>query len=161
MNQPELFITMALSAWESHINRVNKLLEQLSEAQLRSETAKDRNTGIYLLGHLTAVHDALLPLLGLGERMYPQLDVAFVHTPDKSNQQMPSIEILKQCWNNTNTTLLEKMRMLSADEWFSRHTAITEEAFVKEPHRNKLNVVLNRTNHLSYHLGQLTYLLKK
>jgi hypothetical protein len=28
----------------------------------------------------------------------------------------------------------------------------------KEPHRNKLNLLMNRTNHLSYHLGQLVLL---
>ncbi len=38
--------------------------------------------------------------------------------------------------------------------------AVTAEDFAREPHRNKLNIVLNRTGHVSYHLGQLV-LLKK
>ena len=41
------------------------------------------------------------------------------------------------------------------DDWFSRHTAMTDEDFEKEPGRNKLSVVINRTNHMAYHLGQL------
>lgn len=161
MNNQDLFVKMALSAWHSHNERVNKLLEQLSDAQLHAETAAGRNTGIYLLGHLTAVNDALLPLLGLGERLYPQLDVAFIDNPDKSNQRMPSLAILKECWKSVNAILTEKMNKLSTDEWFARHTAVSEEDFAKEPHRNRLNVILSRTNHQSYHLGQLTYLLKK
>lgn len=50
---------------------------------------------------------------------------------------------------------------MKAEDWFMRHTAISEENFASEPHRNKLNIVMNRTSHLSYHLGQLVYLIKK
>jgi hypothetical protein len=50
---------------------------------------------------------------------------------------------------------------MKADEWFNKHTAVSAEDFAKEPHRNKLNVIVNRTNHTSYHLGQLVYLVKK
>ena len=32
------------------------------------------------------------------------------------------------------------------------------EDFIKEPHRNKLNVLLTRTTHLAYHAGQLALL---
>ena len=28
----------------------------------------------YLLGHLTAMHDRMFPLLGLGDRFHPELD---------------------------------------------------------------------------------------
>jgi hypothetical protein len=31
----------------------------------------------------------------------------------------------------------------------------------KEPHRNRLNVLLGRMNHLSFHRGQLILLTKK
>ena len=36
--------------------------------------------------------------------------------------------------------------------------ATIEEDFIKEPHRNKLNIILTRTTHLSYHTGQLALL---
>lgn len=42
-----------------------------------------------------------------------------------------------------------------------KHSAVSEEDFAKEPHRNKLNLLLNRTNHLSYHHGQLVFLKEK
>ena len=48
------------------------------------------------------------------------------------------------------------------DELIEKSTAIlnnaTDEDFAKEPARNKLSVLLNRTNHLAYHLGQLRLL---
>ncbi|MEO6166961.1 MAG: DinB family protein [Chitinophagales bacterium] len=160
MSNQQLFVKMALSAWDSHVNRLNKLLDQLTDEQLNAETASGRNSGVYLLGHLTAVNDAMLPLLGLGDRMYSQLDVTFIDIPDRSGQVMPSVEALKALWKNTSTNLSAQMNHLSPDEWFTRHKAVSEEDFIREPHRNKLNIILNRTNHLSYHLGQLMYLKK-
>ena len=35
------------------------------------------------------------------------------------------------------------------------HSAVSEEDFVKEPLRNRLAVLASRTNHVSYHGGQL------
>ena len=157
----ELFIKMVLSNWELQVNRMNGLLNKLNDDDLSAETATNRNTGIYLLGHLTAVSDALFTFLGLGERLYPSLDEAFLKNPEKSGLEKPSVNELKEYWNRVNSVLAERIGQMQPDEWFNRHTAVSEEDFAKEPHRNKLNIIINRTNHLSYHLGQLTYLLKK
>ena len=154
----ELFIKMAIMAWDTHIDRMNKLLDELTDEQLAAQTATGRNTGIYLLGHLTAVHDRIIPLLGVGERLFPQLEDLFVTSPDKSGLSFPSVTELKKCWNQTNATLAHHFTRMQADDWFTRHSAVSEQDFSKEPHRNKLNILINRTNHLSYHLGQLVYL---
>lgn len=158
MNQQQLFIKMVISAWETQNIRINKLLNELSHEQLLSETAPDRNTGLYLLGHLTAVTDAMFPLLGFGERMYPQLDVPFIDHPDKSNVQKPSIAEVKEYWKNVNEKMTDHIHQMQPDEWFTKHNAVSAEDFQKEPHRNKLNIMINRANHHSYHLGQLIYL---
>ncbi len=55
-------------------------------------------------------------------------------------------------------TLAKHFNILQPNEWLGKHTAVSEEDFIKEPHRNRLNVVIGRTNHLSHHLGQLTLL---
>jgi hypothetical protein len=47
---------------------------------------------------------------------------------------------------------------LQADEWFQKHTAVSDEDFVKEPHRNRLTAVMGRSGHLAYHVGQLALL---
>jgi hypothetical protein len=47
---------------------------------------------------------------------------------------------------------------MSTDSWFSRHASMTDEDFEKDPARNKLTTLLSRTNHLSYHFGQLRLL---
>ena len=95
----ELFIKMAIMAWDTHIDRMNKLLDELTDEQLAAQTATGRNTGIYLLGHLTAVHDRIIPLLGVGERLFPQLEELFVTSPDKSGLSFPSVTELKKYWN--------------------------------------------------------------
>ena len=53
------------------------------------------------------------------------------------------------------------MADLGPEEWFTRHANITEADFPKEPHRNRLNVLLSRTNHLAYHRGQMVLLTNK
>ena len=47
---------------------------------------------------------------------------------------------------------------LSGEGWLERHTAVSAEAFEKEPHRNKLNIIVSRSHHMAYHLGQLALL---
>jgi hypothetical protein len=51
-------------------------------------------------------------------------------------------------------------KTLSTEDWLSRHTAVSEEDFAKEPHRNKLNILVSRTTHLAGHTGQMVYLFK-
>jgi hypothetical protein len=160
-SQKEVFVTMVRGAWDVHNERVTKLIESLSEEQLMAETAPGRNRGIYLLGHLVAVNDRLFTLLGFGDRLYPQLDETFVTKADRSADQLPSLNELKKNWRTVNERLSEYFEKMTADEWFERHTSVSAEDFSKEPHRNKLNVLINRTNHTSYHLGQLIYLAKK
>ena len=158
MNKEALFVTMALQAWETHVNRTEKLIQSLPEEQLLSEIAPGKNTGAYLVGHLIAIHDAMNTLLGTGERSYAPLDAAFVQNPDKSGLETPGIKELKQYWQNVHVALSVAFKKMQPGEWFEKHNAISAEDFATQPTRNKLNVLINRTNHLAYHLGQLQLL---
>jgi hypothetical protein len=62
-NELELLVKMSLSAWDAQNNELNKLLNELSDEQLQKEIAPGRNRGIYLLGHLVAVSDRMIPLI--------------------------------------------------------------------------------------------------
>jgi uncharacterized damage-inducible protein DinB len=157
-NEMQLIVKMAVDAWQTQNTRVDKLLTTLSDEQLANEIAPGKNTGTYLLGHLIAVNDNLFPLFGFGERSYPHLDDIFLKSPDKSGKVFPSITELKKYWNDVNSKLLQHINKLSPEAWLTRHSSVSEEDFAKEPHRNKLNVLLNRTSHQSYHLGQMMLL---
>ena len=157
----EIFVKMVIGAWEIQHAKVTKLLEYFSDEQLFLEVAPGKNRGIYLIGHLAAVSDGMFTLLGWGEKLYPQLEVPFIKNPDRSSPDMPSASEVRECWNKINTKITDHIKTMHSDEWFTKHSSITAEDFVSEPHRNKLNILINRTNHMSYHLGQLVFLVKK
>ena len=157
----ELAVKMIIDLWNTQNKRVDKLINTLTEDQLRAETSAGRNSGIYLIGHLIGVSDNLFPLFGWGEKLYPQLENIFLKNPDKSELEKPSLDELKKYWNEINTKIAAHINSMKTDDWFEKHNAVSAEDFAKEPHRNKLNLLLSRTNHTSYHLGQLVYLEKK
>ncbi|MHB8215603.1 MAG: DinB family protein [Candidatus Sulfotelmatobacter sp.] len=156
----KLAVQVAINSWRLALERANKVFSSLTDDGLLKEVAPGKNRLIYLLGHLTAVHDAMLPILGLGERLHPQLDAIFVSSPDKTGAQLPPVDELRRYWDEVNSKLLSQFASLSADEWLQRHYAMSEEDYAKDPTRNRLAVLLSRTNHLSYHLGQMTLALK-
>jgi hypothetical protein len=156
--QQELFVKMVLDAWYLYIKRTDDLFNGLSDEQLLHEVSPGRNRGVYLLGHLTAIHDKMLPLLSLREQLYPELYDPFVLNPDKITADIPASSHLRLYWNQVNTTLAEHFSRITPEAWFQKHNSVSAEDFAKEPHRNKLNLVINRTNHLSNHLGQLVFL---
>jgi len=156
----KLSVQVAVNSWRLILERVNETFSNLTEDQLLKEVAPGRNRLIYLWGHLTAIHDAMFPILGLGERLHPELDAIFVSSPDKAGAQLPPVGELRKYWDDVNGKLLSEFATLSADEWLQRHCAMSEEDYAKDPTRNRLAVLLSRTNHMSYHLGQITLALK-
>lgn len=158
--EQEVFIKIGLDAWNIYVERTNKLFESLTDEQLQQQVAPNRNTALYLLGHLTAVHDGMLPLLGFRDRLYPSLQEVFIKNPDRSGLEKPAASLLRQYWKEVNEALAGHFSKLTSDEWFQKHDSVSAEDFLKEPHRNRLNVLVNRTNHLASHYGQLVFLKK-
>lgn len=160
MTSHELPVKVAINSWRLVVERANTIFSQLQPDQFLAEVAPGKNRILYLLGHLTAVHDRMFTILGLGPRLHPELDAVFIDNPDKAVAEIPSAQQLKQTWNEVNEKLQSQFQTLSPDEWLLRHTAMSDEDYAKDPTRNRLAVLLNRTNHLSYHLGQIALALK-
>lgn len=156
--QIELFVKMALDIWNVYISRTDALISSLTDEQLQQEVSPGRNSGVYLVGHLAAVHDGMLPLLGFGDKLYPELENLFLKNPDKSSLPKPPIQQIRENWKTLNEKLASHFSKMTAEDWFQKHSAVSEEDFKKEPHRNKLNLIINRTNHLSNHYGQMIFL---
>jgi hypothetical protein len=154
MTNEELFLAVALNGWKGNIERADKMFSGLSEEELLKEVAPGRNRLIYLWGHLTATHDGMLPLLGFGRRRYPEFEVAFISNPDKKQAGIPPVESVRKAWREVNGKLFEGFAGLSTADWLKKHAAVSEEDFLKEPLRNRFAVLLSRTHHLAYHLGQ-------
>src|SRR5437773_4302672 len=51
--------------------------------------------------------------------------------------------------------LLSRFKTLSSKEWLERHGNVSPEELERNPTRNRLAVLLGRTNHASYHFGQM------
>jgi hypothetical protein len=154
MSAETSFIDLALRNWKATVQREDGFFGELSEEQLQQEVAPGKNRLIYIWGHLTAFNDALLPLLGLGERVYPELDAMFITNPDRRFEKTLSGKELKRIWDETNVALWAAFSKLPPSEWLERHTAVSKEDFLREPHRNRFTVLLGRTGHVAYHLGQ-------
>ena len=105
MGNEGTYVALGLKVWKTQIERANKLFGSLASEEVLREIAPGRNRLLYLWGHLTAIHDAMLPLLGLRERLHPEFDVAFVSNPDKSRADIPSHEEVHRAWNVVNAEL--------------------------------------------------------
>src|SRR6267142_1607684 len=103
MTTDQLMIDTALASWRQVVAQASDSFNSLTDDQFQHEVAPGKNRVLYLLGHLTAVNDAMLTILGLGDRLHPELDAMFI----------------------------------------------------KNPTRNRLNILLSRARHVSYHMGQV------
>jgi hypothetical protein len=153
--QTDIFVEMAIKAWNVQISRASKFFDSLDDQSLNKEIAPGKNRVCYLLGHLVAVNDGMISLFALGERSYADLDEAFIKNPDRSGLPTSDAAALREAWKKSNEQLSSLFGSMSTADWFTRHTSMTDEDLIKEPSRNKLSVLLNRTSHVAYHLGQL------
>lgn len=160
MTNEEIFVKMAIDAWSQQVNATNSTFDKLTDERLMDEVSPSKNRGIYLLGHLVAVHDRMLPLLRFEDPAYPELTPIFIEAPDKTVSDLPPVSQLREQWKIINEKLQDHFNGLSPADWLTRHASVSEEDFVKEPHRNRLNVLLSRTNHLANHRGQLAMLVR-
>lgn len=158
MNTTDIMLKMIFDRWNGALKNCDTLLNSLSDEQMEKEIAPGKNRGIYLLGHLVAVHDDMIVLMDMGEKMYPELFEPFIKSPDKAVADLPSVKELRAYWSNQCEVMKQKIESMKTDQWFEKHTAVSAEDFEKEPHRNKLNIIITRTTHLTYHTGQLVLL---
>src|SRR5882762_7612000 len=105
MTTDNQLVDSALRTWKQNVDRTSKFFTALSDEQLLEEIAPGKNRLIYLWGHLTAVNDALLPLLGFGDRLHPELDAIFLSNPDRFVQETLSGAELKPIWDEINEAL--------------------------------------------------------
>jgi hypothetical protein len=155
MSDTEEMILSALQSWSQVISRLDQRLLIVTDEQLDREVSPGRNRLIYLLGHLTAAHDKMRVLLRMGDRLHPELDLPFFDHPDRSEKHELSSFDLKQAWSHVNRDLTTGMLTFKSDEWLERHSEVSEAEFLKDRSRNRLAILLSRTNHASFHLGQI------
>lgn len=154
MNAEHQLIDSGLRAWKFNADRIETFFQALSEDQLQQEIAPGRNRLLYLWGHIAAANDALFPLLGLGAKLHPELDAMFFANPDRTVPSVLSRSELKDVWGQINDALWTAFSGWTPAEWLQKHTAVSDEDFLREPHRNRYTAMLSRNAHMAFHYGQ-------
>ena len=117
-NSLELVTKISLNAWNTHIDRVNKLIRELTDDQLQLEVSPGRNSGTYLLGTSCRGSRCNASFIGFGRKNYiQQLEPVFIRTSDKSGLEKPAIADLRNYWNKVNNQLAEHFSKLSPGDW--------------------------------------------
>jgi hypothetical protein len=158
VSQQQQIINQLINIWKNQSQAVSTFLDKHEDEAYMNQLAEGRNRAVYVFGHIVSASDDMLPLLGFGERLHPELQELFSTNPDKSFNEIPSVAELKSYWKTINEKLAGEFSTLTPESWLDRHTRVNEEDFAKDPTRNKLTVLITRTNHISYHLGQLNLL---
>jgi hypothetical protein len=154
MDAERRLIDSGVRAWKLNADRIESFFTPLSEEQLQQEIAPGRNRLVYLWGHLAAVNDGLFPLLGIGPRLHPELDATFLTSPDRAVASALSRAELNDAWARIHEALWREFSAWTAADWLQKHTAVSDEDFDREPHRNRFSVMLNRAAHMAFHHGQ-------
>lgn len=149
------FVTVAMNAWNGHVKQIENLFAQFNDAQMQGTVAPGRNRLAYLLGHLVAVNDGMLPLLGFGDRLHPELERRYIAEADNDTGSSPSVGELRAHWTQVHAALTTAFKSMSPSDWLAKHTAVSDDDFATQPHRNRFAILLSRTNHMAHHLGQM------
>ena len=148
-------LDICLLQWDTYNRRMQKMLDDVNEGNFHKPIVSGGNSPSWLFGHLADTDDALLVLFGIGERMFPELGKIYHHERNTNQEGHLSNVELTARWKAIVAELDKTFKTMSESDWLGRHMAVTEEEFKKEPHRNKLNVLLSRVTHKASHLGQL------
>jgi chromosome condensin MukBEF complex kleisin-like MukF subunit len=105
MAKDQIIVKMLMDRWNASIKNCDDLLNSISDEYMLREISPGKNRGIYLLGHLIAVHDSILVLLDMGEKKYPELSKAFLEEADKVVAEIPSAKELRLKWNEQSADL--------------------------------------------------------
>lgn len=148
-------LDICLLQWDTYNRRMQKMFDDVNEGNFHKPIVSGGNSPSWLFGHLADTDDALLVLFGIGERMFPELSKIYHHERNTNQEGHLSKGELTARWKAIIAELDKTLKTMSASDWLGKHMAVAEEEFKKEPHRNKLNVLLSRVTHKASHLGQL------
>jgi uncharacterized damage-inducible protein DinB len=151
-------LDICLLQWDAYNKIMNKTFESLPEENYNRAIVPGGNSPSWLLGHLADTDDALLPLLGIGDRIHPEFKSIYHHERGTNQSGHLAKAELLQRWKETSSALDAAFRSWSEADWMARHTQVSAEDFAKAPQRNRLNVMLSRVAHKASHLGQIALL---
>ena len=103
----------------------------------------------------------MLPLLDLGARTCTHLDSLFITVPDRAASSYPQLDEMHAAWATVHSALERGMHTLTPEAWSQAHASVSQADFEQSPWRNRFSVLLSRSNHLAYHMGQIRLTLSE
>jgi len=146
-----------LNSWLS--NTINKLTDE----ELCSTIAPNRNHGVWILGHLIESEDELAVYLGLDNWLFPEYEAMFGQgSPLLPVAQYPHVSFLRQQWQQVSARNNQLLSTFTDAQWHQPHTRIDsgnplDEDFFK----TKGRCIAIWNIHQTLHLGQLGVLRQK
>ena len=131
------------------------MMDTIADQRFSTPITPNGNSPSWLFGHLVDTDDKLLELFGIRGRMFPELEKIYHHERGANQSGHLSKAELTSRWKAISAELDKAFQSWNESDWMSRHTAVSEEEFKKEPQRNKLNVMLSRVAHKASHMGQV------
>ena len=148
-------LQICLLQWDAFNKRMQKVIDSIDDENINQPIVANGNSPSWLLGHLADTDDKLLELFGICKRLFPELSTIYHHERGTNQQGHLTKAELTSKWNLIVAELDTAFKKMTEADWLSRHMSVTEDDFKKEPHRNKLNVLLSRVTHKASHLGQI------
>jgi hypothetical protein len=150
-----IFTQTVLNSWKAVSRRIDDLAVKFPAEHFDARVAPDGNRVVYLFGHLAVAHDRMFTLLRIGKRLHPELDDAYFDNPDRTFPDPMSPADLTAALNEIHIALNRAFDALAPADWLQRHSEVAEAEFTENPTRNRLAILLSRTNHASLHTGQI------
>jgi crotonobetainyl-CoA:carnitine CoA-transferase CaiB-like acyl-CoA transferase len=148
-------IEISLLQWNTYNTRMQKMMDAISDQNFNSPITPNGNSPSWVFGHLVDTDDKLLELFGISKRLFPELEKIYHHERGTNQSGHLSKAELITKWKAITAELDKAFNSWNEKDWMSRHTAVSEEDFKKEPQRNRLNVMLGRVSHKASHMGQV------
>lgn len=156
-NMEQAMINQLLGQWNKDVAAMTAIFEREAASNGANEIAPQKNSVMYLLGHMTAVHDRLVEALDAGERTCADLDKQFLEDADSKAANADYRQLLDR-WKAVSDRVSGIFSGQTVADWMKRHHYVSDADFAKEPHRNRLAILISRLAHLNTHLGQLKLL---
>ena len=160
MYEKQILIKMALDVWDTSLNRINTFLNSVSDEELGLQVAPGRNSAKWIIGHLAVINDNAIKVLGIGDSFINPELINYYKEKNKGLSIPATAVSIRHFWNRSCNLINEKIAEFTVEDWFAKHNSVSQEDFIIEPYRNRLNIILTRAFHISHHIGQLV-LLKK
>src|SRR5688572_32066455 len=127
-------LEICLLQWDTYNNRMQKVLDTITEENFNKPVIAGANSPSWILGHLADTDDALLELFGIRKRLFPELAKIYHHERGTNQAGHLTKEELNTRWVQILEELNKAFKSMTERDWLARHTAVSEEDFKKEPH---------------------------